>query len=396
MQSSRRGPSGFSLAAASYVFAVVMAGTTMPTPLYPEYEQTYSFASLTTTTLFAVYAAGVIVALVTFGQASARLGRRPVLGIGIVLALASAIVFLCAGQLWMLYVGRVLSGLSAGIFTATGTAAVIENAPSSRKNLASALATAANIGGLGLGILMAGVVAELSQRPLRMPFVIHAVLLLLAGAAMLVVRETVETDLSRRILQIPRVPDGARSLFVAASVGAVAGFAMCGIYSSVAPGFLTSVLGIGSAATIGIAVSLVFIASAVAQILLRPLPDRTLIVVGAVALVAGMAVLVLALSAGALGAFIASALLAGTGQGVLFMTGMRAVLGNTDAQQRTQATTSYFVVAYLSISLPSIAAGVVSAVVDLKTTGIVAAVVIAVVGVVAALNARKFDAGRRL
>ena len=75
---------------------------------------------------------------------------------------------------------------------------------------------------------------------------------------------------------------------------------------------------------------------------------------------------------------------------------MRAVLGNTDAQQRTQATTSYFVVAYLSISLPSIAAGVVSTVVDLKTTGVVAAVAIAVVGGVAALNARKFDAGRRL
>lgn len=303
MQSSRGRPSDISLAAASYVFAVVMAGTTMPTPLYPEYEQAYSFVSLTTTTLFAVYAAGVIVALVAFGQASARLGRRPVLGTGIVLALASAIVFLCAGQLWMLYIGRVLSGLSAGIFTATGTAAVIENAPSSRKNLASALATAANIGGLGLGILMAGIVAELSQWPLRMPFVVHAVLLLLAGAAMFLVRETVETDSSRRILQIPRVPDGTRSLFAAASVGAVAGFAMCGIYSSIAPGFLASVLGIGSTATIGVAVSLVFIASAAAQILLRPLADRTLIILGAVALVAGMGVLVLALLAASLAAF---------------------------------------------------------------------------------------------
>ena len=40
--------------------------------------------------------------------------------------------------------------------------------------------------------------------------------------------------------------------------------------------------------------------------------------------------------------------------------------------------------------------GVVSTVVDLKTTGVVAAVAIAVVGGVAALNARKFDAGRRL
>ncbi|WP_312978893.1 hypothetical protein [Corynebacterium sp.] len=158
--------------------------------------------------------------------------------------------------------------------------------------------------------------------------------------------------------------------------------------------FLASVLGIGSTATIGVAVSLVFIASAAAQILLRPLAHRTLIILGAVALVAGMGVLVLALLAASLAAFAVSALLAGAGQGVMFMTGMRAVLGKTDPRQRTQATTSYFVVAYLAISLPSIAAGVVSTQIDLKTTGVVAAVAIAAVGAVTALNARKFDAGR--
>lgn len=366
----------------------------MPTPLYPGYEEKYNFTSITTTTLFAVYAAGVIAALVVFGQASGRLGRRPVLGVGIVLALVSTVVFLCAGQLWMLYLGRVLSGLSAGIFTATGTAAVMENAPASHKNLASALATGANIGGLGLGILMAGVVAEWSSWPLRMPFVVHAVLLVLAGGAMAAVRETTDPDASHRILQLPRIPDKARPLFMAASSGAVAGFMMCGIYSSVAPGFLTSVLDIDSSATIGIAVSLVFVASAIGQILLRPLADRTLIVSGAVALVGGMVLLGLALTTASLVAFIASALLAGAGQGVLFMTGMRAVLQRVDVQERTQVTTSYFIVAYLAIALPSIAAGVVSTMVDLKVTGIAAAGVIALAGIAVMLNARRFSTGR--
>ncbi len=44
-------------------------------------------------------------------------------------ALASAVVFLFAASVPHLLIGRVLSGLSAGIFTGTATAAVIEAAP---------------------------------------------------------------------------------------------------------------------------------------------------------------------------------------------------------------------------------------------------------------------------
>ena len=73
-----------------------------------------------------------------------------------VFALASAAVFLVAHSVPMLLVGRVLSGLSAGIFTGTATAAVIEAAPESWRTRAAAVATVANIGGLGIGPLLAG------------------------------------------------------------------------------------------------------------------------------------------------------------------------------------------------------------------------------------------------
>ena len=41
---------------AAYAFAVVMLGTTLPTPLYPHYEQRWGFSALTITVIFAVYA----------------------------------------------------------------------------------------------------------------------------------------------------------------------------------------------------------------------------------------------------------------------------------------------------------------------------------------------------
>lgn len=386
-----RASSTASLTAVTYVFAAVMMGTTLPTPLYPDFELQYGFGSLTTTLLFSVYAGGVIVALIVFGQVSRRLGRRPVLVTGLVFSLLSTLIFLFAGPLWILYVARIISGLSAGIFTAVGTVSVIEHAPEARKNTASALATAANIGGLGLGILLAGIVAQVTPWPLQAPFVVHALLLVVAGLALLLVRETVVPDRSHPFLKSQRVPRQTRPIFVAASIGVFAGFAVCGIYSSIAPGFITEVLDITGEGAVGSTIASVFLASAAAQILLRPMSDRWLVVSGAVALIVGMALLVVSLLEASLAILVASSLLAGAGQGVLFMAGMRAILERADAEDHTHVATSYFLVAYLAISIPSIAAGLVSTFMDLRITGIVAAMAIGVVTGAAVLFAKRFS-----
>src|SRR3954453_16311367 len=51
-------------AAAALALAVAMLGTTLPTPLYPLYQERYGFSELTITVIFAVYAAGVIAGLI--------------------------------------------------------------------------------------------------------------------------------------------------------------------------------------------------------------------------------------------------------------------------------------------------------------------------------------------
>jgi hypothetical protein len=100
---------GFALAV--FAFFVAMVGTTLPTPLYPLFEQRYSFGPLLVTVIFAIYAFGVIAGLILFGNLSDRLGRKPPLELGLVLSAASAILFLLAGSLVPIYVGRVVSAL---------------------------------------------------------------------------------------------------------------------------------------------------------------------------------------------------------------------------------------------------------------------------------------------
>ncbi|MFJ5830768.1 MFS transporter [Streptomyces sp. NPDC093089] len=104
----------------AFVFWVVMAGTTVPTPLYPLYGERFGFSPMTVTVVFAVYAMGVVAGLLVFGRLSDQVGRRPVLIGAVLLAAAAAGVFLGAEQVGALLVARVVSGFSAALVTGRG------------------------------------------------------------------------------------------------------------------------------------------------------------------------------------------------------------------------------------------------------------------------------------
>src|SRR5579859_2253477 len=65
----------------AFVFAATMLGTTLPTPLYVIYQARWHFAASVVTLIFAVYAAGVLAALLLAGRSSDQAGRKPVLAV---------------------------------------------------------------------------------------------------------------------------------------------------------------------------------------------------------------------------------------------------------------------------------------------------------------------------
>ena len=107
---------GRAFAALTFAFLVVMTGVTLPTPMYGFYQDDFGFSLSTVTVIYAVYAGGVLAALLLFGRWSDVLGRRSVLLAGLVATILSDIAFLAADATWALMLARVLSGLSAGIF----------------------------------------------------------------------------------------------------------------------------------------------------------------------------------------------------------------------------------------------------------------------------------------
>jgi MFS family permease len=361
----------------AYAFAAIMLGTTLPTPMYALYGNRMHFGVLTTTVIYATYAGGVLAALLLFGRWSDAVGRRPMLITGAVFALASGVVFLLAHSVPELLAGRVLSGLSAGIFTGTATAAVIEAAPPKWHTRAAAVAAVANIGGLGLGPLTAGLLVQYAPDPLHLSFALHISLVVLAIVAVSLAPETSQRN-GRIGLQRLSLPAETRSVFAAAATAAFAGFAVMGLFTAVAPSLLAGVIGISNHAVAGVVVASIFAASAVVQPLaVRIAPPRA-IALGCALLVVAMVMLTLSLLFASLAGVIATAVVAGVGQGVSFGRGLAAVADKTPPDRRAEVSSTYFVVGYVALSLPVIGEGLAATHWGLRTAGVSFAVAIAV------------------
>jgi MFS family permease len=142
-----------------------------------------------------------------------------VLAVALGASALSTVVFILAPDLAALIVARIISGLSAGLMTGTATAALTELAPASAGRRASLAATAANMAGLGLGPLIAGLFAQYAPDPTTLVFEIYLAVLAAAALILLLVPETVRRR-TRPALHFAGlgIPDSGRGEFIAAGV----------------------------------------------------------------------------------------------------------------------------------------------------------------------------------
>ncbi|MET9696714.1 MFS transporter [Streptomyces sp. NPDC006529] len=379
--------------AAAAVFAVGMMGTTLPTPLYGLYREEIGFSTFMVTVVFAVYAVGVLAVLLLAGNYSDRVGRRPVLLAAIVLSVLSALCFLAEHGLPLLFAGRLLSGFAAGLLSGTGTAAVIELAPPERRARAAFAATAANMGGLGCGPLLAGLLAQYAPYPLALPFLVHLALLVPATAVVLLLPETVERPRrwARPRPQGVRVPPGARAAFALCAPAAFAGFALLGLFTAVAPTFVAQTLEVTNHAVAGALVFSVFLASTLGQLAGGRLDADRALPRGRAVLVAGLALVAASLAVESLPLLVAGGAVAGFGQGMAFRAAVATVSAAAPAEQRGATISALFVIAYCGISLPVVGVGALTLWLGLRGAGLVFTVCVALT---AAAGRRRGDRHR--
>ena len=345
--------------AVAFAFLAVLAFSTAPTPLYAIYQVRDGFSTFVITVIFAAYAVGVTLALFFAGHVSDWFGRRRMLLAALALSLVSGGLFLVFRDLAGLIVARVINGLSVGIVTATATAYLAELHSSPKR--AQVLASSANLGGLGIGPIIAGTLAANVDAPLTVPYVFFAALLVVAVIVVALSPETVTRPETRPAYRPQRiaVPAAARSSFFAAAGGAFVSFAAFGLFTSLAPSFLAGELGHTSHVLAGVPALTGFGAAILAQLAAGAWDVKRLVGTGTAALSAGLALLVTALWAPSLALFLVGGVITGAGAGLLFKGGIvRASVLAASSPNRAEVLAGFFLAGYLGLSVPVLGLGV--------------------------------------
>jgi MFS family permease len=266
-----------------------------------------------------------------------------------------------------------------------------------RPDRSTLVAAVTNMGGLGCGPLLAGILAQLAPLPLRLSFWADLGLLLPAFAGIMLMPEPVHVSPGERMRpQRLSVPQEVRGTFIPAAMAGFAGFAVMGLSTAVSPAFLARV-GVSSDVVVGLVVFGVFAASMLGQLLLEVVPRDRALPGGCAVLIVGMALLATGLGVSSLGLLVAGATVAGGGQGLSFRAALAAVNEAAPPDQRAEVASSFFVVAYFAISIPVIGEGVLAEAAGLQTAGIVFAALVAVLAavVVILLLSRDGNAAQR-
>ncbi|UNZ18688.1 MFS transporter [Streptomyces sp. 891-h] len=357
---------------AAWPVVAVLALSNEPAPLYVLWQDRIGFSAATLTAVYAFYIAGLLGTLTVAGTLSDRFGRKPVLLPGLALGLLASALFAAAHSVPALVVARLLSGVAVGAFLSAGMAAVSDLADRTQKRTAGLIASSSMVGGAAVGPLLAGLLSELVPGPSVTVFVVQFALLLAALVVVLrmpLPRRTPDgaTARPRRLVRVPSAPRAnRRQLLLGLAVFAPA-IAATGFVLSLGPTLLAELLHTSSRIVSGATIFVLFAAATGIQFAARRLRVRTDLLTGAGLTVASMATLVLAVRTTSVLALVASAVLAGLGQGLTQLGALTMLSSNVPAARLAEANAALTAGGYLLAGALPVAAGALSDLTSLNT-----------------------------
>ncbi|GGZ04036.1 MFS transporter [Streptomyces nitrosporeus] len=357
------------------ILILLLLSSSAPSPMYVLYQQRWHFSGTALTVVFGIYAVAVLVALLLFGSLSDTLGRRRVLLASLVGEVVSMALFIGARNLLWLLAARAVQGLAVGLATGATSAALIELSPPAAPSRGTLLNSAGPTGGIAAGALVAGLLVQFAPAPTVLTYALLLAAFLLAFVGVLAMPETAPgqdrghqgrdqgRDQGRGLRIRPSrisVPAAARRPFALLSLALIAVWAVCGLYLSLGPSIALQILHTGSLLTGGLVVALFAGVATVGQLWLGGLPPLRLAGTGVVALLVGLALVHAALTTSHAVLFFLGTAALGFGWGTAFLGAFRALAALAEPARRSELLAAVYVVAYLSMSVPAVAAGGIS------------------------------------
>jgi MFS transporter, DHA1 family, multidrug resistance protein len=150
-----------------FTLLVVMIGYGMVLPVMPFYIERLGAGGRELGWLMSTYSLMQLICAPLWGILSDRIGRKPVLTIGILGYALTLFLFGLADQLWMLFVARTLSGMLSSATMPTAMAYIGDHSPEKERSGSMGQLSAAMAVGVVAGPLLGGL---LSSDSLSLPF----------------------------------------------------------------------------------------------------------------------------------------------------------------------------------------------------------------------------------
>jgi MFS family permease len=357
------------LAIVTGCFFAMLLSANLATPLYAGYSERFDFSSAVLALIFATYALVLIPSLLIFGQVSDHFGRRPVIAVGLGVAMVGLLCFALANSVPWLFAARGFLGLAQGMVSGAATAGLAELLPDSEARQAALLATLAQAGGSASGPLLAGMIAAWAPAPRVLPFVLGLGLCLAQIGLLRVVPETGPQGKRGWHVQRPSVPREIRADFARVGITAAAAWAVAAsLFLAVIPSYAATLLGTDNLAVLGAVTATMLFSSCAAQLLVRHGAPAAEAQAGGLTLLAvGLLALVLATPLDAPALLILGAVLAGAGHGFAILAAQDSLTRIAPEDQRAAISAAFYVCVYLGVALPVIGVGVLAATISLYT-----------------------------
>jgi MFS family permease len=377
-------------ALAASVIGLALFASVTPSPLYGIYSQLWDFSPAVLTLIYGTYAFGVLTTLILAGRISDEVGRRPVLLVALGTLVVTTGVYMLAQSVVWLFVARGLQGLATGLALAAASAALLDLHP--RRDPAGVGLTngVVSAGGIGLGMLVSATAVELLPAPRVLPYVILMMLFAIAFVGALLMPEPVENRSRPRLTpQRPGVPGVVRRPFLLAGLGVLSSWSIGGLFFSLGPQLSAIVFDTSNHLVTGLSVVVLAGSAAVAQVVFGRSAPWFGTAAGSVALAAGLVLIVAASVETSAALLMTGAVIAGAGFGVAFLGSLRALSVAIPPEHRAQVMSAFYVVAYSSLSLPAILAGIVVTPLGLESTFEIFGSVVAAIALVLAVEATR-------
>jgi predicted MFS family arabinose efflux permease len=333
-----------------------LAASSAPTPLYATYQKAWGFSALTTTMVFGIYAVALLATLLTAGRLSDHVGRRPVLLVGITGQVLAVLVFADAHSVGSLIAARIIQGLAAGAALGAIGAAMLDIDP---VRGAVANSTAPGLGSAS-GALLSAFAVQWLPAPTHLVYVVLASVLVVQGFGVIFMSETSPRSPGALHSLIPQleIPQQTRRALLAAAPVLFAVWALAGFYGSLGPSLIDHMVGSSSVIDAGLGLGVLAGVAAVTTYVLRTAPARRVMLLGTSTLIVGVAVVLFAIWVESPLTFFLGTTVAGIGFGAGFQGGIRLVAPLAHPNQRAGVLSVLYVVSYLGLGIPAVAAGV--------------------------------------